>query len=852
MVQEIPNASFSPLGIEQERFYAERILAGRRSFISSRQDIDGPLDAGRLLKAIEIVSLRQPAMRTRLAFTTGGAPGQLTGFLAGEPLVTCQAVAVNSSRQFDTYARALSKHCMDSVWNIVRNLPYKLYLLRRSDHEHILLGIFDHIFFDHSAATIFEREIWQVYGDLYRKQVGTVVCGAEPDMPVYGQRISTDAASGAAALYWSSRYAVAPLMWQPTCSGFSRGEAPGPAQVPHPGPGDLTESVKALGATTGYTSAEICVAAFASLAFRLTGQDRIAVDVPLDSRAAHEKATMGMFTSVRPLILERTKRGGASLLGQVRQEMSAAIAHRHLSGYTELALRRRQEERWHLKPGGTLCVAYMEADESTLSLPDTLRVTRNACVACQLSAVDRPSLAFVVLDQGARLQATFVYAEGVVDRNTAAALPGLLDRELLDMSDGAAQQASGHVGQRMSPIAWRPGLSPLLDEEGIVCLHVDLAEVQTALLSHPLVTAADAWVQSSSGDGSSVVASVTTPGEVTDEELREQCRSWDGATQYMIPPATVLRSVASEAPADGAGLARLGDAPGRRGIPVAASPREADTAVLAADSIQPCARLGFGTMRLTGPGAWGEPSDRRAMVRILRRAAGLGVDFFDTADSYGPLVSEEIVAEALHPYSGVIVATKGGLVRTGPDEWHPVGRPEYLRQCVEMSLRRLRRDTIELYYLHRIDPAVPLADQLGVLNDMRKAGKIVRIGLCEVTVQEIAEARLITPIASVQNRYNILNRRSEDVLDYCEREGLTFVPWAPVNAGRLTGPASPLSEVSRRANVTPVQFALAWLLRRSSVMLPIPGTTSMQHLAENMTAATLDLTQEQFESVLAI
>jgi pyridoxine 4-dehydrogenase len=261
--------------------------------------------------------------------------------------------------------------------------------------------------------------------------------------------------------------------------------------------------------------------------------------------------------------------------------------------------------------------------------------------------------------------------------------------------------------------------------------------------------------------------------------------------------------------------------------------------------LAPAVRLGFGTMRLTGPGAWGEPPDRRAMIRILRRAAELGVEFFDTADSYGPFVSEDIIARALYPYNGVTVATKGGLVRTGPDQWHPVGRPEYLRQCVEMSLRRLRQEAIELYQLHRVDPAVPLADQLGALDELRAAGKIVRIGLSEVTVEVIAEARRITAIASVQNRYNVLDRRCEDVLDYCERQGITFIPWCPLGAGRLTGPGSPLAAAAAGASVTPVQFALAWLLRRSPVMLPIPGTRSARHLAENMAAATLNLTEEQ-------
>jgi aryl-alcohol dehydrogenase-like predicted oxidoreductase len=263
-------------------------------------------------------------------------------------------------------------------------------------------------------------------------------------------------------------------------------------------------------------------------------------------------------------------------------------------------------------------------------------------------------------------------------------------------------------------------------------------------------------------------------------------------------------------------------------------------------------RLGYGAMRITGPGIWGEPSDRSHSVRVLRRAAELGVDFFDTADSYGPFVSEELIREALHPYDGITVATKGGLVRTGPDQWESVGQPAYLRQCVEMSLRRLGLDTIDLYQLHRIDPEVPLVDQLGVLDDMRREGKIRHIGLSDVTVAEIGEARLTAPIASVQNLYNLVSRQSEDVLDYCEREGLGFIPWFPIATGRLAGRDGPLSVLAKQAGTTPAQLALAWLLRRSPVMLPIPGTNSIGHLEENVAGAQLELTDEQFAALSAL
>jgi pyridoxine 4-dehydrogenase len=256
-------------------------------------------------------------------------------------------------------------------------------------------------------------------------------------------------------------------------------------------------------------------------------------------------------------------------------------------------------------------------------------------------------------------------------------------------------------------------------------------------------------------------------------------------------------------------------------------------------------RLGYGTMQLPGPGVWGEPRDRSAAITVLRRAVELGVDLFDTADSYGPFVAEDLLREALYPYQGITIATKGGLTRTGPGEWHPVGRPEYLRQCVEMSLRRLNVETIDLYQLHRVDPEVPLAEQLGALADVQAAGKIRHIGLSEVNVGQIRAAREIAPIVSVQNLYNLVNRSSEPILEYCEREGIAFIPWFPIANRALAKPGCPLGSLAAETGATPTQLALAWLLRRSPVMLPIPGTSSLAHLEENVAAAALELSDEQ-------
>lgn len=263
-------------------------------------------------------------------------------------------------------------------------------------------------------------------------------------------------------------------------------------------------------------------------------------------------------------------------------------------------------------------------------------------------------------------------------------------------------------------------------------------------------------------------------------------------------------------------------------------------------------RLGFGAMRITGSGIWGEPADRAECVRVLRRAVELGVDLIDTADSYGPYVSEEIIHEALHPYpDGLTIATKAGLVRTGPNVWWPVGRPEYLRQECEMSLRRLGVDRIDLFQLHRIDAQVPAEEQFGLLADLIAEGKVRHVGLSEVSVAEIKAAQATVPVVSVQNLYNLSNRQSEAVLDYCEAEGLGFIPWAPIASGNLAKPGGAVDQVAGTTGATASQVALAWLLHRSPVILPIPGTASVSHLEENCGAATLELSEEQTKALTA-
>jgi pyridoxine 4-dehydrogenase len=264
----------------------------------------------------------------------------------------------------------------------------------------------------------------------------------------------------------------------------------------------------------------------------------------------------------------------------------------------------------------------------------------------------------------------------------------------------------------------------------------------------------------------------------------------------------------------------------------------------------PIHRLGFGAMRITGKGIWGEPADPEEARRVLRRSIELGVNFIDTADSYGPEVSERLIAEALHPYpAGLVIGTKGGFTRQGPDQWAPVGRPEYIQQCVEMSLRRLRLERIDLYQLHRIDPKVPVEETLGVLKELQHEGKIRHIGLSEVSTKEIKHAQKIVPIVSVQNRYNLADREHEDVLNYCETHNLGFIPWFPVAAGDLAKPGGPLDQVAKKHNATVAQLSVAWLLHRSPVMLPIPGTSSVNHLEENVAAAILMLPKEEWQKI---
>jgi len=261
-------------------------------------------------------------------------------------------------------------------------------------------------------------------------------------------------------------------------------------------------------------------------------------------------------------------------------------------------------------------------------------------------------------------------------------------------------------------------------------------------------------------------------------------------------------------------------------------------------------RLGFGAMRITGDGIWGPPADRTECIRVLRRAVELGIDFIDTADSYGPGVSEEIIAEALHPYpANLVIATKGGYERPGPNRWVENGKPEHLRSACEDSLRRLRLDRIDLYQLHRIDPKVPADDQLGTLKALQAEGKIKYIGLSEVSISQIQHAQTIVPVVSIQNRYSLADRGSEDVLKYCEKEKLAFIPWFPLAAGKLSGGNSPVQRVAEQLKATPSQVALAWLLSRSPVMLPIPGTSKVKHLEENVAAAALKFDEKEMQEL---
>ena len=264
----------------------------------------------------------------------------------------------------------------------------------------------------------------------------------------------------------------------------------------------------------------------------------------------------------------------------------------------------------------------------------------------------------------------------------------------------------------------------------------------------------------------------------------------------------------------------------------------------------PVYRLGYGSMQLTGEGVWGDPKDPDEAVRVLRRAVELGVTFIDTADAYGPVVAEQLIKKALHPYpDDLVIATKAGLTRSGPGDWRPVGRPEYLRQQVELSLRNLGLERIDLHQLHRIDPQVPLADQVGELKLLQDEGKIRHIGLSEVSIDELEQARKVADIVAVQNLFNLSDRSAEPLLEHAEAEGIAFIPWFPLATGELSRPGGPLDALAKEHDATPSQLALAWLLRRSPVMLPIPGTSTVAHLEDNLAAASLELSDDEFAAL---
>ncbi|CAM3242643.1 aryl-alcohol dehydrogenase-like predicted oxidoreductase [Williamsia muralis] len=263
-------------------------------------------------------------------------------------------------------------------------------------------------------------------------------------------------------------------------------------------------------------------------------------------------------------------------------------------------------------------------------------------------------------------------------------------------------------------------------------------------------------------------------------------------------------------------------------------------------------RLGYGTMQLTGPGVWGPPANPEEAVKVLRRAVDLGVNLIDTADSYGPAIAEPLIKEALHPYTDdLVIATKAGLTRSGPGDWRPVGRPEYLRQQAEMSLRILDIERIPLFQLHRIDPKVDLADQIGELKLLQEEGKINQIGLSEINVDQLIEAQKIVEIASVQNLYNLTNRSAQPLLDHCTAENIGFIPWFPLATGELAGPGSKLAAIAEQKQASPSQLALAWLLAKSPVILPIPGTSSVDHLEDNMAAAGIELSENDIDALTA-
>lgn len=542
-VPQLPAPNLLPLSIEQEWMYSLRKLhPNTRMSITRAFDIRGELDTQLFLHALRTVVRQHQGLRVQLDFTELGAPGQAVRGADYDPPISCQAIIGRSREQFEAYARRLSEQEVRARWNPVRDPLYRLRLLRRTTAEHLLLVTFDHLAFDNSSLEIFAHQLWQEYGAGGSTGPGGATEAAELASVLqrqrrrYGRR-----ADSVNARYWAGRYDLAPPVWQPSATLCrTTSSVPERRAIGYTAEPDVVARLRASCRETGRSPLEIFVAIFSWIVFQLTRQDRIVIHVPLDGREADEKNVIGMFTSLQPLIISRTPGRATSYISPVHSEIFGSFAHRHVAGYVEPDAAERRRGRWHLPPQRALAVNYTRDNgaQAAGAQPDSIRVTRARFLVPQVGNA-LASLALSIYDENGSLGIELFYSPQSISAEVAAAVLQQLDTELRDIASGPA--AADPNGGPPWADEQLPPLTPLLDAEGKVCLHVALTEVQAALLSHPAVTSADVDVGKHPAGGSEVVATVSTAGQVSDAALRDFCLNSPVATQYMVPPGRIVR-----------------------------------------------------------------------------------------------------------------------------------------------------------------------------------------------------------------------------------------------------------------------------------------------------------------------
>lgn len=526
-----------PLSLEQESFYSARLRSpGHRMSIALGLDVRGQLDVGAFLKAVGVVFERHSGLRVRLTFTDRGEPRQTVAPPDRQPSVILQAVASTSREHFDAYVRRMAAFDRRSRWNPVRDSLCRLRLLRHASDEHVFLATFDHLAFDRRTLLIFERDLWRTYLDLCGGSREQQPLGSDvADAVVRERRHYGNIARTVNARYWSDLAPRVPPVWQ--VSGRHRPGSGSGAQdeVQYRAGKELTGQLKELSHATDCTPQAMCAVVLAALAFEICHQDRLAVYLSLDVREDEDKSVIGMFTGVRPIIMDRAGRGSIAYLDQVCNQVSGMFAHRHLDGTSELEMVELQRSRWHLEPQRALLVDYAQDVGAAVAGPALAGLNVRSAGTIGRTGQDA-SLALIVRDTGADLHMRLCYDKALISAAMADTLP---DRLAAEFSRLAGADGSAAVVARPAPAD--PALIPMRDSDGVACLHVDLGEVRAAILDHPAVADARVWIGTSAAGGTEVVASIDEAAYVTDDELREVCRSWPHAMQYMVPPRRILR-----------------------------------------------------------------------------------------------------------------------------------------------------------------------------------------------------------------------------------------------------------------------------------------------------------------------